>query len=613
MKKLLLTSTILLTLMLLHAGEQNEYYFRFELRDMDSLPELGQIVSIDNIKGYQVYAYANDSQWAAFKELGLPYQILPHPGINPEAKMASNPDQMRSWDSYPTYDAYLAMMYGFAADYPNLCEIVDVGTTVGGRKILFARISDNVSLSEPKPQLMYTATMHGDETVGYVLMLRLIDTLLSGYPTDPRLSNLVNNAEIWINPNANPDGTYYSGNHTVSGSRRYNLNGYDLNRNFPSPSGTQYSGQALQTETQLMMGLALAQSFRLVANFHGGAEVVNYPWDFQAALHADDAWYQSISRAYASSAQAHSPAGYLTFLNNGITNGAQWYVTTGNRQDWTNYATHSREVTIELSNTKNPPASTLPDYWNYNYDALLGFLEAGLYGIHGVVKDAWGNPLDASITVVNHDDGYSTIKTDPAHGTFYRYLSPGSYDLVISTSSYEDILAQNLIVSSNASTPLQIIFGELPDLQEISLSSGWNQISFNVMPEEPGSILDLIPHLQQIKSLTESYNPDLPAYFNTLTNIDPCLGYYVKVSDAAAFEIAGSLVQPQAIALKSGWNFIGYTPDTPMAINAALASVLPYLLELRQDDLSYNQGTLLQMHPGKGYWIQLSQDCVLEY
>lgn len=613
MKKVLLISLILLTLVLLHAGEQNEYYFRFELKDLSSLPELGQIISIDNVKGYQVYAYANDSQWAAFKELDLPYQTMPHPGLNPDAKMASNPQQMRSWDSYPTYDAYLAMMYGFASDYPNLCEIVDAGTTVGGRKILFARISDNVGISEPEPQLMYTATMHGDETVGYVLMLRLIDTLLSEYPTDPRLSNLINNAEIWINPNSNPDGTYYSGNHTVSGSRRYNLNGYDLNRNFPSPSGTQYSGQALQTETQLMMNLALSQSFRLVANFHGGAEVVNYPWDFQAALHADDAWYQSISRSYASSAQANSPAGYLTFLNNGITNGAQWYVTTGNRQDWTNYTTHSREVTIELSNTKNPAASTLPGYWNYNYDALLRFLEAGLYGIHGVVKDAWGNPLEASITVVNHDDGYSAIETDPAHGTFYRYLSPGSYDLVVSTSAFEAILVQNVIVSSNTSTPLEIIFGELSDIQEISLSSGWNQISFNVMPEQPSTILAQIPHLLQIKSLSQSFNPDLPVYLNTLTDIDPGLGYYVKVSNPAVFEIEGSLVQPQPIALKAGWNFIGYTPATPMAVNAALGSVLPYLLELRQDELSFNQGTLLQMIPGKGYWIQLSQDCVLEY
>lgn len=64
-------------------------------------------------------------------------------------------------------------------------------------------------------------------------MLRLIDTLLSSYGTDQRLTNLINNLEIWICPDTNPDGTYYGGNNSVSGARRYNYNGYDLNRNFP--------------------------------------------------------------------------------------------------------------------------------------------------------------------------------------------------------------------------------------------------------------------------------------------------------------------------------------------------------------------------------------------
>jgi len=50
---------------------------------------------------------------------------------------------------------------------------------------------------------MYTSSMHGDELTGYVLMLRLIDSLLSTYGTNPRVTNLVNNFEIWINPLAN--------------------------------------------------------------------------------------------------------------------------------------------------------------------------------------------------------------------------------------------------------------------------------------------------------------------------------------------------------------------------------------------------------------------------
>ncbi len=59
----------------------------------------------------------------------------------------------------------------------------------------------------------------------------------------------------------------------------------------------------------------------LSANFHGGSEVVNYPWDSFSQLHPDDAWYRKISRQWADTAQAHSYPGYMTAEENGITNG----------------------------------------------------------------------------------------------------------------------------------------------------------------------------------------------------------------------------------------------------------------------------------------------------
>lgn len=612
MKKLPLLFILVFTLALLSAGEHNEYYFRFPLKDQTRLAELSRIISIDAVKGHFVYAYANDSEWIAFQNSGLMAQLLPHPGINPEAKMAMSAAQMRSWDVYPSYDTYISMMYAFAQDYPNLCRIVEAGNTEEGRQILFAVISDNVNQREAEPRLMYTSTMHGDETVGYVLMLRLIDSLLNGYGSDPRLSNLVNESELWINPNANPDGTYYGGNHTVANARRYNSNGYDLNRNFPDPEGNQYSNP-LQIETTHMMNLGLQQGFDLVANFHGGAEVVNYPWDHRYDLHADNTWYMSISRAYASSAQNNSPSGYMTYLNNGITNGAAWYVTTGNRQDWTNYSAWGREVTIELSTTKNPAASTLPDYWQYNYDALLGYLEQGLKGIHGVVTDAWGNPLSARITVLDHDDSLSEVFNDDESGLFYRYLSPGIYDLQFSAAGYDDIVVNDVIVDSEGFTPMEVVFGNLPDQLEISLQSGWNEISFNVLPDDPTSVIALIPNLLQIKNCSESFNPALQPQFNTLALITPESGYWVKVASSGLLQIEGSYTSQRTIELKEGWNFTGYLPESPLPVTSALSSILPYVQDVRSNDELWSRDQLLQMQPGKAYWIKVTQACSLIY
>ncbi len=63
-----------------------------------------------------------------------------------------------------------------------------------------------------------------------------------------------------------------------------------------------------------MMALADAETFVLSANFHGGVEVVNYPWDTWERRHPDDDWFIDLSRDYADLAQADSPAGYMTTL-----------------------------------------------------------------------------------------------------------------------------------------------------------------------------------------------------------------------------------------------------------------------------------------------------------
>ena len=67
------------------------------------------------------------------------------------------------WDKYPTYDEYLAMMSKYETDYPELCKVVEFGTSVEGRKLLVAKISDNVGEDEKEPGFLYLSTIHGNE------------------------------------------------------------------------------------------------------------------------------------------------------------------------------------------------------------------------------------------------------------------------------------------------------------------------------------------------------------------------------------------------------------------------------------------------------------------
>lgn len=474
----LLISSITFSQLLDHQyfKDNHEVYFKFNISDRAEVRLLTNIISIDNLEENTVYAYANENEFRQFESLNYPYTVLTRPSKLIEPEMSSNIEEITAWDVYPTYDAYLTMMYSFQTSYPNICRIVDAGNTVQGRKILFAVISDNVNQRESEPQFMYTSSMHGDEITGYVLMLRLIDSLLTTYGSNARITDLVNNTEIWINPLANPDGTYRSGNNTVSGATRYNYNNYDLNRNFPDPIFGVHSSQ--QIETTRFRTIAEANNFALVANFHGGTEVVNYPWDTWTNTppdnrhHPDEAWYQYISHLYADTCQANAPANYMNGYDDGITNGGDWYVINHGRQDYTNYYRWGREVTIEISDTKLIPASQLPAHWYYNRKSLLNYMESVLRGVNGIITDTLGNPIKAKITVLNHDADNSQVYSDIT-GFYIRMLSPGTYSFKFEAPNYYTQTINTVIVNSyNSLTVLDVqLVSSIIPVEILSFSS----------------------------------------------------------------------------------------------------------------------------------------------
>ena len=96
-----------------------------------------------------------------------------------------------------------------------------------------------------------------------------------------------------------------------------------------------------------------------------------------------------------------------------------------------------RELTIECSNTKLPNPSQLPNFWNINKASLFLFMNQCLYGVHGTVTDSiTGEPIEATITVIGHDDGFSTVESHLPVGDFHRPIKGGSYEFVISKDGY---------------------------------------------------------------------------------------------------------------------------------------------------------------------------------
>lgn len=435
-----------------------EAYVQLDIISKEEIQEINNLISVDIIDDNHIAVYVTKNNLEKFLGLNRNYEILTHPSKRIVPAMYDGSKGVYEWDEYPTYDEYISMMEQFAADYPEICEVFSIGDSEEGRELKFVKISDNVAAKEAEPQFLYTGTMHGDETAGYVILLRLIDYFTSNYGTDPEVTEMVDNIEMWINPNANPDGTYASGNHTVLGATRANANGVNLNRNYADPEdGPHPDGNEYQAETVAFMEMAENNHFVMAANTHGGAEVVNYPWDTWAQLSADDDWWQFVSHEYADTAQANSPSFYMNGFNDGITNGYDWYSINGGRQDYMNYFHNCREVTLELSDIKLIPENQLVNHWNYNKRSMINYMKQVMYGLHGIVTDSvTGEPLDAEIIIVGHDIDNSQVYSDPETGYYARLLKGGSYNITYVKSGYDTMIKNNVQINDFEQTYLDV-------------------------------------------------------------------------------------------------------------------------------------------------------------
>ena len=333
-----------------------------------------------NILFATLLAFSASTVLAQEKPLKTRPDALPPVNEYGDAKalqMANTVDEMADWDRYPTYETYLQMMQLWTENFPTLCHIDTIGTSVQGRLILSMYIQVQTSDEMYRPEFFYTSTMHGDELTGFVMLLRLIDTLLNGYGNNQQYTDLINRTRISINPLFNPDGTYRSGNNTVQGSVRYNANNVDLNRNFPDPFGTAPLNPQ-QVETAAMIEYAEKHNFRLSANLHGGSEVMNYPWDsFTSAEkpHPHRDWWTEVCQRFVDTSRNYSNSHFRDVSNSGYIAGGDWYIIPNGRQDYMNYYHNCLEMTMEVSTVKKLSSNQLPEYWRFLQHSLVNYIE----------------------------------------------------------------------------------------------------------------------------------------------------------------------------------------------------------------------------------------------
>lgn len=418
----------------------------------NKLEELSLFTSIDRKIENEYLVYVNEKQFNNFLTLGLNYRLYQDEKQEKQINVATTIEQMQSWDRYPSYQVYVDLMQNLAQSFPNICKLDTIGYSVENRLILSLKIYDNAT--ENAPKFFYSSTIHGDELTGAVTLLRLADYLLKNHQTNNEIQNLISNMQIYICPIANPDGVYAGGNNNVSYATRYNANYVDLNRNFPNPKYGQHpDGEEHQKETLAFMQYSLQEGFDISINLHTGAEVCNYPWDTwkeNERRHPDTEWFISLCQEFVSQVRNAGGNNYFADVTySGITNGGDWYKIYGSRQDWQNWYTKTRELTLEVSTTKTPSSNLLPQYWNKLKDGLIGFMNNSLTGVEGVIKDINSQQTIENATIEVENIDYDSLFTYSNHqGYYFRSLLPGNYQIKISAQGYNDTVL-NINIENN--------------------------------------------------------------------------------------------------------------------------------------------------------------------
>ena len=434
---------------------------------------------------------------------------------------------------YHTQEQLQSELTELASAFPSIAQLFTIGQSEQGRDLFGLRISDNVGVEEDEPEVKFAGPVHGDEPVGQAALLYWADELLHGYGVDPRLTEIVDETDIVILPQLNPDG-YRLG-------RRTNINFIDLNRNYPEGSapndiGTIYDGDPLldagrQAETRAVMQFSAGESFALSLNMHGGALVANYPYDSDGmgsvySATPDDDLFKELALAYST---PNTPMYSSNVFPQGITNGADWYEVKGGMQDWNYRYLSDFEITIEISNTKKPPSTTLTNYYDDNRESLTAYAEFVHKGLRGLVTDAaTGDELYAKVSVIGGSYGTGQpVYTDPDVGDYHRLLLPGTYDLLIESEGYEPQTITGVSVAGGPTTRLDVALQAIDTTPPTVLASDFDiDAPLPTVTMQFSEPVSFNPDRLLIQNVdTGSYHHDAKAGFDWIDS--QTIGFYV--------------------------------------------------------------------------------------
>ena len=297
---------------------------------------------------------------------------------------------------YHSYTELTADVAAVAAAHPDIVQRFSIGKSYQGRDIWAVKVSDNVTVDENEPEVLFDGGHHADEHMGVEMTLKILHWLVDGYGKDPRITGAVDMHEIWIVFNMNPDGSEYD----ISGGTFHHWRknrqptpgtkyiGTDLNRNYgyrwggggrtsTNPQAITYEGTGpFSTPEDRAMRDFLAsrvvngrQQIRAAITFHESGRLVMWPYgytltDVPADMTSQDhAALRAIGRTMAAS-NGYKPE-----------QASDLYISSGTTRDYLYGMYRVFSYTFEMSVVDYPDDSMIGPETGRNRDAVLYLID----------------------------------------------------------------------------------------------------------------------------------------------------------------------------------------------------------------------------------------------
>ena len=288
-----------------------------EIRIYDYNPQLVSSIRALGIDLDHIYKQIDYIQFAIsesdlekINSIGINYMIL-HENLETfYASRLTNDYESRDFElgsmgGYYTFDEIEYHLSQINNSYPELTQLVVIGTTLENRNIWAIKLSDNANIDENEPEVLYTGLHHAREPMSYMNLFYYMDWLLENYNDNSLATHILNNRELWFIPAINPDGLVYNQSIAPNGGgmQRKNMletcnggvDGVDLNRNYSymwaydnegsSPDGCNetYRGNApfSEPESQTVRDFVQNHDFPIALNYHSYSNLLIYPLGYE--------------------------------------------------------------------------------------------------------------------------------------------------------------------------------------------------------------------------------------------------------------------------------------------------------------------------------------------